>query len=144
VLEKAYVPNSGGAGRHRGGLGQRVRFRKLEDDGQTTLASIYPEGVKVDLPGLFQGQSGGGAFGGVRTLDGKLLKDCGTGDLVSLTSTEEVAEVILAGGAGFGDPLERSIDEIADDIANGYVTARAAAHDYGVIVAGDSRIVQRL
>jgi 5-oxoprolinase (ATP-hydrolysing) len=142
VLEKAYVPNSGGAGRHRGGLGQRVRFRKLEDDGQTTLASIYPEGVKVDLPGLFQGQSGGGAFGGVRTLDGKRLKDCGTGDLVSLTSTEEVAEVILAGGAGFGDPLERSIDEIADDIANGYVTARAAAHDYGVIVAGDSRIDQ--
>jgi 5-oxoprolinase (ATP-hydrolysing)/N-methylhydantoinase A len=140
VLEKAYVPNSGGPGRHRGGLGQKVRFRKLEDDGQTTLVSIYPEGVGVDLPGLFRGRPGGGAFGGVRTLDGKLVKDCGTGDLVSLTSTEEVAEVVLAGGAGFGDPLERPLDKIANDLANGYVTARATAHEYGVIASGDGRI----
>ncbi|EIM30769.1 hydantoinase B/oxoprolinase family protein [Microvirga lotononidis] len=140
VLEKAYLPNSGGPGRHRGGLGQRVRFRKLEDDGQTTLVSIYPEGVKVVLPGPFRGRPGGAASGAVRTLDGKLLKDCGTGDLVSLTSTEEVAEVVLAGGAGFGDPLERALDKVADDLANGYVTARAAAHDYGVVVSGDGRI----
>jgi 5-oxoprolinase (ATP-hydrolysing) len=102
--------------------------------------SIYPEGVGVDLPGLFKGRPGGGAFGGVRTLDGKLVKDCGTGDLVSLTSTEEVAEVVLAGGAGFGDPLERPLDKIANDLANGYVTARATAHDYGVIASGDGRI----
>ena len=59
VLEKAYV-----AGQRRrrariaAGSGQRVRFRKLEDDGLTTLASIYPEGVGVDLPGLFGGRPG--------------------------------------------------------------------------------------
>ena len=46
VLEKAYLPDSGGAGEHRGGLGQRVRLRKLHDDGMTTLVSVYPEGVK--------------------------------------------------------------------------------------------------
>jgi 5-oxoprolinase (ATP-hydrolysing)/N-methylhydantoinase A len=140
VIEKAYIPNSGGPGRSRGGLGQKVRFRKLEDDGQTTLASIYPEGVGVDLPGLFEGQPGGAASGGVRTPDGRLAKDCGTGDLVSLTSRDEIAEVVLAGGAGFADPLERPLARVADDIVDGYVTARAAAQDYGVVVTGDGAI----
>jgi 5-oxoprolinase (ATP-hydrolysing) len=76
----------------------------------------------------------------VRTLDGKLVKDCGTGDLVSLTSTEEVAEIVLAGGAGFGDPLERPLDKVVDDLGNGYVTARVTSRDYGVVVSGDGRI----
>ena len=46
VLEKGYLPDSGGAGEHRGGLGQRIRLRKLHDDGMTTLVSVYPEGVE--------------------------------------------------------------------------------------------------
>ena len=54
VLEKAYLPDSGGPGRHRGGLGQRVRIRKLEDDGQTTLVSVYPEGVNNLDAGSFR------------------------------------------------------------------------------------------
>ncbi len=58
VLEKAYLPDSGGPGRHRGGLGQRVRIRKLDDDGQTTLVSVYPEGVNNLTPGLFGGLAG--------------------------------------------------------------------------------------
>ena len=37
VTEKAYVPDSGGPGRHRGGLGQRVSVRKLDGDGLPTL-----------------------------------------------------------------------------------------------------------
>ncbi|HSU04853.1 MAG TPA: hydantoinase B/oxoprolinase family protein, partial [Acetobacteraceae bacterium] len=42
VLEKSYVTDSGGPGRHRGGLGVRTRLRKLHDDGLPTLASVYP------------------------------------------------------------------------------------------------------
>ena len=38
VEEKAFLPDSGGPGRSRGGLGQRVRFRKLHDDGLPTFA----------------------------------------------------------------------------------------------------------
>ena len=39
VVEKTYLADSGGAGKHRGGLGQRVRLRKLADDGLPTLVS---------------------------------------------------------------------------------------------------------
>lgn len=55
VLEKTYITDSGGAGRHRGGLGTRVRLQKLYDDGLETLFSVYPEGVDIELDGLFGG-----------------------------------------------------------------------------------------
>jgi N-methylhydantoinase B len=39
-----------------------------------------------------------------------------------------------AGGGGLGDPLERDPDEVLEDVADGYVTIRRAALDYGVVV----------
>jgi N-methylhydantoinase B len=38
------------------------------------------------------------------------------------------------GGGGFGDPLRRDIDLVADDIFEGYVSPRAGASDYGVVL----------
>src|ERR671937_664330 len=58
VLEKTLIADSGGPGRHRGGLGQSVRVRKLADDGLPTLASVYPEGVGIEVEGLFGGRAG--------------------------------------------------------------------------------------
>ena len=76
VLEKAFLADSGGAGRHRGGLGQVVRFRKRDDDGLEMLVSVYPEGVDNPIPGLSGGQAGGGARGLVQGADGRLVRDC--------------------------------------------------------------------
>ena len=123
VLEKAYVADSGGAGRHRGGLGTRVRLQKLYDDGLETLFSVYPEGVDIELAGLFGGQAGQGASGIVRHLDGSLAHDCGTGELVSLKQTDRIVEVVLSGGSGYGDPDERTQEDVASDVADGYMSA---------------------
>jgi 5-oxoprolinase (ATP-hydrolysing)/N-methylhydantoinase A len=131
VLEKSYVTDSGGAGRHRGGLGQRVRIRKLDEDGQPTLVSLYPEGVGIEVAGLFGGAPGGRAFGGVRASDGTLLRDCGTGELITLSTTSEQAELMLAGGSGYGNPAERPPQAVAEDVENGYISSAAAGRDYG-------------
>ncbi len=122
VLEKAYVTGSGGAGRHRGGLGTRVRLQKLYDDGLETLFSVYPEGVDIELDGLFDGKAGQGASGVVRHLDGSLDRDCGTGELVSLERTDRVVEVVLGGGSGYGDLAERPREDLERDLADGYVS----------------------
>ncbi|MDE2334894.1 MAG: hydantoinase B/oxoprolinase family protein [Rhodospirillales bacterium] len=127
VLEKTLVADSGGAGRFRGGLGVRSRLRKLYDDGLPMLVSVYPEGVGVETPGLFGGNPGGGVHGLVRDPDGALLHDCGTGELVTLTSTREIVEVQLAGGAGYGDPADRAREAIEADLIDGYVTSRPAS-----------------
>jgi 5-oxoprolinase (ATP-hydrolysing)/N-methylhydantoinase A len=130
VLEKAYVPDTGGPGRHRGGLGQRVRLRKLADDGLTTLVSVYPEGVKNRTPGLFGGEPGGEASGRVTDPDGAVIRDCGTGELVEVTRTDEIVEISLAGGSGFGDPHERPREAVATDLRLGLVTPEGARRDY--------------
>jgi 5-oxoprolinase (ATP-hydrolysing)/N-methylhydantoinase A len=132
VIEKCFIPDSGGPGRHRGGLGQRVRVRKLNSDGLPTLASVYPEGVGIEVEGLFGGRAGRSALGVVRNAAGAVLRDCGTGALVSTTSDQEIIEVCLSGGAGFGPPAERSPAAIRRDLAEGYVTSEGAARDYGV------------
>jgi len=132
VLEKSYVTDSGGPGRHRGGLGVRTRLRKLDDDGLPTLASVYPEGVGVTVEGLAGGRPGGDVRGVVLDPAGQIVHDCGTGELVTLTRTDRIVEVRLAGGAGYGNPHERLTALVEQDVAEGYVSAEAALHEYGL------------
>ena len=135
VEEKTFLTDSGGAGQSRGGLGQRVRFRKLYDDGLPTLAALFPEGAKAVLPGLAGGQPGCRAFAGVRRPDGSLLRDCGAGELVSLTGPDQVAEIVFAGGAGYGDPRHRTAQKVAADLQEGRITKTAARDVYGAALA---------
>src|SRR5262245_20045376 len=140
VLEKGLVADTGGAGRHRGGLGQVVRVRKLLDDGQPTLASLHPDGVLTRTPGLFGGQPGGPVRGVMLNAAGDVVRDYGIGALVTLSSTDEILELRLAGGAGYGDPLDRPVDEVQRDLDDGYVTAEAAERQYGCVVDADGRV----
>ncbi len=58
VEGKELIPDTGGPGRHRGALGQRVVVRKLVDDGRPMLCSLLPQGIRFDTPGLAGGGSG--------------------------------------------------------------------------------------
>ena len=40
----------------------------------------------------------------------------------------------LGGGGGYGDPLERAPDRVAEDVREGYVSPEFAASDYGVVL----------
>jgi 5-oxoprolinase (ATP-hydrolysing)/N-methylhydantoinase A len=76
----------------------------------------------------------------VRDATGAVIVDCGTGQLVSTTTDQEIVEVCLSGGSGFGSPFERPLGDIARDLAEGYVTAEAAARDYGVVIGADGKV----
>jgi 5-oxoprolinase (ATP-hydrolysing)/N-methylhydantoinase A len=131
VLEKTFVTDSGGPGEHRGGCGVRTRLRKLHDDGLPTLASVYPEGVGVTVQGLHGGLPGGSVRGVVLDPQDNVTHDCGTGELVTLTRPDQIVEIRLAGGAGFGDPRARSAELVEQDVAEGVVSPDSARHDYG-------------
>ena len=69
-----------------------------------------------------------------------IIQDCGTGQLVSTTSDQEIVEVCLSGGSGFGSAYERPLAAIARDLAEGYITAEAATRDYGVVIGSDGKL----
>ena len=87
--------------------------RTLRDDGRPMLATIYPEGVTHPAEGLFGGMPGVAARAHVTTPSGEILRDCGLGALVELTDPDQIVDVTVAGGAGYGAPprLEGDTDK---------------------------------
>ncbi len=126
VLGYRLRPDSGGAGRWRGGLGAERSFQVLID---CELSSQFDR-VKYPPPGLDGGQAGAPARilveheGTVQELPGKTLGfQLHAGDRVT---------ILTQGGGGLGDPLERDPDAVARDVLQGKVSPEAARRDYGV------------
>lgn len=139
VEEKAFVADSGGPGRKRGGLSQSIVTRKLLPDEQPCQVGLYPNGVHVSIDGLFGGGAGKRASAGVTEESGE-YRDIGVGGLSQLVSVGQRASLVLAGGSGFGDPMTRSYDEIQDDLDSGFVTPDGARRDYGCVVSADGKV----
>ncbi len=140
VVEKSFVRDSGGAGAQRGGLGQVVRVAKLDDDGLPALVTVYPEGFGVDQTGLFGGAAGGAVHGARLDRGGAVIEDLGSGNIVTVDKTDEMIELYLGGGSGYGNPLERPIAAIANDVDQGYVSGDAAREAYGCVIDATGRI----
>jgi N-methylhydantoinase B len=135
MWERSIRPDSGGAGRFRGGCGQTLRL-----------------GVRTNRPFRFsplldrihhapKGYDGGydGATAHVSFSTGEVITQKGTRDLQP--GTEIVLH--LPGGGGQGDPSMRDRALIERDLRNQIVSTHAAERDYGVTV-GTDRSVSRL
>ena len=136
VLRKELIVDSGGAGNFRGGLGQVISTRKLKEDGNSCQIGIFPMGIHSEVEGLFGGQSGGYSRGIIhRAKD--IEYDVGTGGLAELNEMNEVAELYIAGGSGYGDPLARPFETVQRDIDEGYISQKCATEIYGCVVKKD-------
>jgi N-methylhydantoinase B len=123
IVKKELRPDSGGAGRYRGGLGQTIHITSRAP-GPFSVQAMFD---RIDHPAL--GRKGGqpGAAGECRLLSGAPIAGMGLQEIPA----GGILVLELPGGAGHGDPGERDPEAIAQDIANGYVTADAAARQYG-------------
>jgi N-methylhydantoinase B len=121
--------DSGGAGRHRGGLGVELTYRAL----QACVANVNCDRTKDPPWGLHRGKPGAVNEAEVVRADGsrqKLLKATG----VALAAGDRLT-FRTAGGGGWGDPHARDRGDIARDVAAGYVSPEAARRDYGYVAA---------
>lgn len=113
VTEKSLVPNSGGEGKYRGGLGQRFSFKNV---GENALnISLLTEKTQTPAKGILLGQDG--QMGAMEIIPHRDFPPKG---LDKLHPGEELI-LTLPGGGGYGDPAQRDKVLIEEDKALGYI-----------------------
>ena len=121
-------PDSGGPGRHRGGLGAVYEIEVLEE---TADLVVLGERANFAPPGVLGG--GHGALNRVRydQDDGPHTPPMAAKLFGAVLKRGQKVRIESPGGGGFGPVDERSAQAIDEDLALGYVTAEGAARDYG-------------
>ncbi len=126
VLRYELVPDSGGAGRRRGGLGLR-RVMQLRSDAEIV---VIGDGVLTPFRGLDGGQPGRPARFVVN--DGlPTQRELFSKSLPTKLRAGDTITVESPGGGGLGRPADRASADVDHDVAEGYVSSAAAADSYG-------------
>jgi N-methylhydantoinase B len=124
------IPDSGGAGKWRGGLGFARDYRILTDEVRFSMRTdkhaIEPFGTDGGLPG------GRGAC----------VINPGTENETRLPSRfgdyrlqkGDIIRLERPGGGGLGDALDRAPEAVLADLRQGYVSPERAEADYGVVI----------
>jgi len=130
VEEYALRPDSGGAGRWRGGTGLVYTVRILRE-GSAVLGRglerfvFRPWGIAGGMPGsharvvLNIGQPGERELGKLDVLEVK---------------RNDTVTIMTPGGGGYGNPLDRPAEAVVADVRLGFITATAAERDYGLVI----------
>lgn len=122
IASKELLPDSGGAGQFRGGLGQRIEF--VNDSGGDVVISCLAGRTRFAPQGL-----AGGAPGGLRSvlINGVPVSAKGR----YILAPGDRLTTLEAGGGGIGDPRLRDPQALQDDLAQGFVTEEGVRRDYG-------------
>ena len=128
VLRKEFSPNSGGAGRFRGGLGQEV---EIEIAGtEPMILSLFLGGAVSPPRGFFGGSDGTcntASLNGGEPLNAAERVQLRPGDRITLR---------YGGGGGMGPPQARDPKLVRDDLHKGFITAAVAKDVYGFETSG--------
>jgi N-methylhydantoinase B len=128
IEDYAFVPDSCGAGQYRGGIGIRRSYRILAPE---ALLQMRTDRVRFRPYGLAGGEPGGPSRNFMQSgnelvpLPGKTTRSV-TRDTVIVHEQ--------AGAGGFGDPLLRTLEDVAEDVADGKITPDFALRHYAVKV----------
>jgi N-methylhydantoinase B len=127
IWRKELRPDSGGAGKTRGGLGQYMEVGAQE-------------GHEFDIQAMFDrgAHPARGRRGGKNGANTTIVRSDGTAMHVKGKQfVPHGARVVMAfpGGAGYGAPSERLVDQVKRDLARGYISAETAAEEYNLSAA---------
>jgi N-methylhydantoinase B len=123
IAHKKLIPDSGGAGRFRGGCGQEIRIHN-------TTGNKLHTGIMVTRSTIPARGYLGGLSGSRREvqINGKPAHPF---ERYVLEPNDEIL-IRDAGGGGYGQPADRPIEEVAEDVRNEFVSLKAAKNLYGL------------
>jgi len=128
IEEYALVPDSGGAGRFRGGLGLSRSYRLLAEE---AVLQLRADRLRFAPYGLDGGQPGGTAGNWLGDGD---AREAIPGKVTMRMRRGQLLTHHQAGGGGHGAPIARDAEAVALDVWNGKVTVEAARRKYGVVI----------
>ena len=124
-----YVPDSAGAGRFRGGVGIRKDYRTLVD----IYVGTHSNRHRIPSPSVLGGRNGF-LTRIVRNPDSEEPQVLPRESTFIPVKSQDVVTIISGGGSGYGNPLERELELVLQDVLNGKVTVEGAQRDYGVAI----------
>jgi N-methylhydantoinase B len=124
------TPDSGGPGKHRGGLAIEMRFQAQAPNTRVTARNM--DRSRFSSWGVLKGRAGG--------LSSFMLnpgtnreKNLGNIDFLRI-DPGDVVHVASGGAGGWGDPLKRDPDMVVRDVRRGFVSRQSAESAYGVVL----------
>lgn len=124
IWRKELRPDSGGAGTHRGGLGQIMEVG-ARDGYEFDFSAMFD---RVDHPARGRGGGRGGAPTTITKDDGSTMRGKGK----QFVADGERVLLSFPGGGGYGDPAQRDRALVRRDLINEYVSEEALETDYGL------------
>jgi N-methylhydantoinase B len=127
VQRRSLIPDSEGAGRHRGAPGIAVEYGPVG----CRIEAIYAnDGTITPMMGAAGGGAGARASQAKRLADGEIQAIGPVGPV--LVDDGETLVSCTSGGGGYGSPLDREPALVAHDVAEGWITRERALAVYGV------------
>jgi len=123
----SFHDEDGGAGLHRGGKGVRIDYRIKSDNAWLTVAYTRSRIPPWPLEGGCQGSPNHVV----------IIRADGATERYSVVSgltlnTDDIIRVMTGTGAGWGNPMQRSLELIKEDLKNGFITEEQANRYYGL------------
>ena len=128
ILRYGLMPDTGGAGAHRGGLATVMEFTT---DVPNATVTARNRDRSIFRPWGILGGKPGAASSFTLNPGGEHKRDLRNTDILQL-EPNDVVRIISPGGGGRGDPMAREPEAVLRDVRAGRLSEAAAKRDYGV------------
>ena len=150
IVHEAFqlAEGSAGAGQNRGGFGSMRQFRV---ECEELRVSAFVERVKIHPYGLFGGKEGGTAGIEIARENGPFRPPK---EVAGVACNGKFSDVYLyrgdrvrsycSGGAGYGSPLDRELEQIEKDVLDGLIAPAQAEEEYAVVFATEGKGIDKV
>jgi N-methylhydantoinase B len=132
IDEYAFIPDSGGPGKYRGALGVVRQYRMLVDD---VLVQVRSDRFRHPPWGIFGGRPGSCARAFMNP--GSDREEAMPSKFMRRLKRGDVFRAEMAAAGGYGDPLERDLESVVEDVKQGKISIEHARNEYGVVFRAD-------